>query len=195
MPLPCAIKMLCRIIPGRMKDARDERLRDEQAEFRKERFCCDQITTLRIIVEQALEWHIGLYMVFVDFKKAFDSIDRNMLWKILRHFVVPEKIVRLIQVFHEGFQARVLHEEDVTEPFVMKTGVRQGCLQSPLLFLVAVDLVTRQAFGDNETGIHFNLLQKLEDLEFGDDLVLLTQRVSQMRQVRGTPGAGSEDWV
>ena len=64
----------------------------------------------------------------------------------------------------------------------MKTGVRQGCLLSPLLFLVALDWVKRQAFGDYKTGIQFTLLQKLEDLEFADNVVLLSQKVSQMRQ-------------
>ena len=74
-----------------MRDALDGRLWDEQAGFRKERSCCDQIATLRIIVEQTLEWNTGLhvYMVFVDFEKAFDSIDQEVLWKILRHYGVP----------------------------------------------------------------------------------------------------------
>ena len=75
-----------------------------------------------------------------------------------------------------------MHDGDVTEPFDMTTWVRQGCLLSLILFLVALDWVTRQAFGDNKTGIQFTLLQKLEDLEFSDDLVLLCQRVSHMRQ-------------
>ena len=60
-----------------MKDALDGRLRDEQAGFRKERSCCDQIATLRIIVEHTLEWNTGRYMVFVDFEKAFDSGHRS----------------------------------------------------------------------------------------------------------------------
>ena len=75
MLLTVASKVLCKIILQRMKDALDGRLRDEQAGFRKETSCCDQIATLRIIVEQTLEWNTGLYMVFVDFEKAFDCID------------------------------------------------------------------------------------------------------------------------
>ena len=47
--------------------------------------------------EQTLGWNNGLYMVFVDFKKAFDSIDREMLWKIFRHYDIPAKIVTMIQ--------------------------------------------------------------------------------------------------
>ena len=70
----------------------------------------------------------------------------------------------------------------MTETFEMMTGVRQGCLLSPLLFFVAVDWVLRQALGDNNSGIQFTLLQKLEDLDFADDLVLLSQKIAHMRQ-------------
>ena len=129
-----------------------------------------------------MEWNTGLYIVFVDFEKAFNSLDREVLWKILRHNGVPEKIVRMIRVFYNGFQARVLHEGEMTGSFSMNTGVRQGCLLSPLLFLVALDWVSRQAFGGNKTGIQFTLLQKLEDLDFADDMVLLSQKITHMRQ-------------
>ena len=78
MLLTVGCKVLCKIILEMMKDALDGRLRDEQAGFRKERSCCDQKASLRIIVEQTLEWNTRLYMVFVDFEKAFDSIDRKL---------------------------------------------------------------------------------------------------------------------
>ena len=64
----------------------------------------------------------------------------------------------------------------------MNTEVRRGCLLSPLLFLVALDWVSQQAFGDNKTGILFTLFQKLEDLDFADDMVLLSQKITHMRQ-------------
>ena len=70
----------------------------------------------------------------------------------------------------------------MTGSFNMNTGVCQGCLLSPLLFLMTLDLVSRQAFGDNKTGIQFTLLQKMEDLDFADDMVLLSQKITHMRQ-------------
>lgn len=104
-----------------------------------------------------------------------------MLWKILGHYGVPEKIMRMIRVFYDGFQARVLQEGEMTGSFSMNTGVRQGCLLSPLLFFMALDWVSRQAFGNNKTGIQFTLLKKLEDLDFADDMVLLSQKITHMR--------------
>ncbi|VDP57388.1 unnamed protein product, partial [Schistosoma mattheei] len=57
-----------------MKDCVDTQLRDQQAGFRKDRSCTDQIATLRIIVEQSIEWNSSLYTNFVDYEKAFDSV-------------------------------------------------------------------------------------------------------------------------
>ena len=104
-------------------------------------------------------------MVFVNFEKAFDVIDCEMLRKIVRHYGVPAKIVRMIQVLCDGFQAWVLLEGRMTEPFEMKTGVRRGCLLSPLCFLSSLDWVNRQAYGEHKTGIRFIMCKKLEDLD------------------------------
>ena len=127
-----------------------------------------------------MEWNTGLYLVFVDFEKAFDSADLEVIWMILWHCRIPEKIVREIQ--GSGLQARVLYDGDRKEPLSMSTGIRQGCLFSPLLFVMALDWVSCQAFGDNETGIQVSLLWKLEDLDFAVDMVLLSQKIAHMRQ-------------
>ena len=92
-----ASKIFNRIILNRMKDVVYPILRDEQAGFRKGRSCTDQIATLRIILEQTLEWNSSIYVNFIDFEKAFDSVDWNTLWKLLRHYGVPEKITALIR--------------------------------------------------------------------------------------------------
>ncbi|VDP81118.1 unnamed protein product [Schistosoma curassoni] len=85
-----------------MKDYVDAQLRDQQAGFRKGRSCTDQITTLRIIVEQSLELNSSLYINFIDHEKAFDSVDRTTLWKLLLHYGVPQKIVNIIRNSYDG---------------------------------------------------------------------------------------------
>ena len=92
-------KILAKIIINRLSNVVDSRLREEQAGFRKGKDCIDQIFALRNIIEQCTEWQRKLYINFVDFEKAFDSIHRNSLWKILRHYGIPQEIVSTIQSF------------------------------------------------------------------------------------------------
>ena len=89
MLLSIPSKILTRIILERIKKALDETLREEQAGFRQDRSCTDHIATLRIIIEQSLEWETPLYSVFVDFQKAFDSVDRDVIWRLMQHYGFP----------------------------------------------------------------------------------------------------------
>ena len=175
-------KVLTRIILDRMKDAIDSRLRDEQAGFRKERACTDQIATLRIIIEQSIEWQSSLYVSFIDFEKAFDSVDRQTIWNILGHYGVPEKIVRIIRELYNYFTCQVIHDGKLSEEFQVLSGVRQGCLLSPILFLVVLDWVTRTAYASDGKGLQWTLMKKLEDLDFADDLALLAHRLQHIQE-------------
>ena len=74
-------KVLNRILLERMKEAVDPKLRDQQAGFRRNRSCADQIASLRIIVEQSLEWNSPLYINFIDYEKAFDSVDSETIFR------------------------------------------------------------------------------------------------------------------
>ena len=76
-------KILIRIILERLKIALDKTLRDQQASFQQDRLCTDPIATMRIILEQSLEWQNFLYAVFVDFQKVFDSVDLDVIWRRL----------------------------------------------------------------------------------------------------------------
>lgn len=84
--LSTAPKILNKVILDRIKDAVDARLRDNQAGFRSNRSCLDQILTLSNIVEQSVEWNTSLYIKFIDFEKAFDSMDRSTIWDLMRHY-------------------------------------------------------------------------------------------------------------
>ena len=105
-----------------MKGEVDKTLREEQAGFRQDRSCTDQIGTLRIIVEQSIEWNSSLYVNFVVYEKAFDSLDRETLWKILRHYGVPMKLVNMIKNSYEGMSCRIIHDGQLTKNFEIRTG-------------------------------------------------------------------------
>ena len=114
---------------------------------------CDNTASLTIIVEKTFKWNTGLYLVdFVDFGETLDSVDQELLSKILKNYGINEKITRKILVFYHCFKARVFHDGDVTDPYGTSTGVCPWCKLSPLLFLVALNWATLQALG-TETGI------------------------------------------
>ena len=137
-------KALCRVILERLRTAVDDKLRDNQAGFGRDRSCTDQIVTLQTIVEQSNEWNSSLYINFVDYEKAFHSFDRESLWELTRHCVIPEKFVTLICNTYEGVTCKVTHAGKISAGFEVLTGVRQGCLLSPLLFLLTFDWITRK---------------------------------------------------
>lgn len=80
-----------------------------------------------------------LYISFVDYEKAFDSVDRETLWKLLRHYGVPEKIIALIRCTYHDMSCKIAHACQLSESVEVKTGVQQGCLLSPFLFLLVID--------------------------------------------------------
>ena len=175
-------KVLNRIILDRLKTGVDAKLRDHQAGFRKDRSCTDQIATLRIIVEQSMEWDSSLYINFVDYEKAFDSLDRDTLWKLLQHYGIPEKFISLIRSSYEDMACRVIHAGQLTDSFMVKTGVRQGCLLSPFLFLLAIDWIMKKTTKNRRNGIQWTPWSQLEDLDFADDLALLSHSHKQMQE-------------
>jgi len=129
----------------------------------------------RIIIEQTIEWQSSLYLNFIDFQKAFDSIDHQVLWNILGHYGIPPKIISVIKLLYEGFSCQVIHSGTMTAPFPVTTGVRQGCLLSPLLFLIVIDWIGKTAYNEPH-GIRWLFISRLEDLEFADDICTLSHR-------------------
>ena len=169
-------KILCRIALNRISGAIDQTLRKNQTGFRKGRSCSDQIFALRQIVEQSHEWSSTVYANFIDFQKAFDTVNRPALWRVLANYGIPEKIIRLIRMLYIDFSAKVICGTTLTEDFGIKTGVKQGCRLSPLLFIMCIDWLMKESTKDISRGIQWTFTESLEDLDFADVIALLSQR-------------------
>nr|KAG5685412.1 hypothetical protein BaRGS_027207 [Batillaria attramentaria] len=102
---------------------------------------------------KSLEWNSPLYINFIDYETAFDSVDREALWKLLRHYGVPVKIISLIQCTYQDMSCRIAHTGQLSESFEVKTGVRQGYLLSPFLFLLVIDWITKTTTAGMKNGI------------------------------------------
>jgi hypothetical protein len=173
-------KVFCKVLLNRIDEVIDDKLRDEQAGFRRGRGCIDQILALRNIIEQCVEWNQELHINFIDFRKAFDSIHRPAIWKILKSYGLPDKIINMIKLFYENYECCVICDNDMTDFFNVKTGVRQGCILSPILFLITIDWVLRKSFNERR-GLHWTDKKDLEDLDFADDLALLSEIMEHLQ--------------
>ena len=162
--LPVASKILGRIIIERICIGIDHRLRKEQAGFRSGRGTTEQIFILRNILEQVNEWQATLYINFVDFEKAFDSVHRNGLWTIMSQYGIPQKIINIVKAMYDGFECAVVEEEATSEWFELTTGVKQGCTMSGFLFLLVIDWVMRHTVKEEGTGLRWKFNQNLRTL-------------------------------
>src|SRR5699024_2231794 len=123
-------KILGTVILERLNPTLQRTLRNEQAGFRPGRSCTEQINTLRIIIEQFLELRSPLYLVFVDFERAFDTLLHSKLWEIMKQKGIPSKIINIIQELYRDASCQVFHKGQRSNKIVIKRGVKQGCILS-----------------------------------------------------------------
>lgn len=180
--LPTVSKIFTQVILNRIESTLNGLLRKNQAGFRQGRSCIDHINTARIIIEQASEFNATLYMCFIDYEKAFDSLRRDYIWSALQARGIPPKIVNILKNSYEGVTCSVLHEGELSDKFQSLSGVRQGCALSPLLFITVLDAVFDNLQTDN-CGINWKFNKRLCDLEYADDVMLLSNRYVDMQNI------------
>ena len=113
----------------------------------------DMVFAACLLQEKSMEQHQDLYMTFVDLKKAFDTLSREGLWKIMSMFGCPERFVKIVRQFHDGMMARVLDDGNASDSFPVTSGVKQGCVLAPTLFSLLFSAMLMDAFRDTSPGI------------------------------------------
>ena len=124
--LVIAGKVLSKIVLNRLKFISEEVLPESQSGFRAGRSTSDMIFTLRQLQEKAAEQHQPLHVVFVDFRKAFDTVDRTTLWKFLEIYGCPDKLINIIKQFHYEMKAQVSVGGEPSDAFVVNHGGSRG---------------------------------------------------------------------
>lgn len=171
-------KIFCKILEQRLRPIIEPQLSEAQMGFRKNRSCTDAIFTLRQLAERTIEFDKELHVAFVDQEKAFDRVDRDKLWQILLDYGVDDHLVRLCRSLYTNSQCAVRTNIGVSERFLVRSGVRQGCVLSPLLFITYVDQIYKQANineGENLEGL-------LNELLFADDQVIIATTPERLQE-------------
>ena len=148
------------MILNRIRPAIEPHLRINQNGFRPGRTTTSQILALRRLIEGIKDKNLPAIIIFIDFKKAFDTIHRGKLIKILRAYGIPEKLVRAIEVMYTDTKAKVLSPDGETELFDILAGVLQGDTLAPYLFIIALDYALGKAINGREEELWFQIQRR-----------------------------------
>ena len=118
-------------------------LSDVQTRFRKGRGTRDLIANICWIIKKAREFQKNIYFCFIDYAKAFDCVDHNKLWKILKEIGIPDHLSCLLRNLYAGQEATVRTGRGTTDWFQIGKGVRQGCILSSCLFNFCTEFIMR----------------------------------------------------
>ena len=154
----------------------NNKISESQAGFRKGYSSVDHIFTLNAIVQKCLSKRGGkCYVAFVDFKKAFDLVQHDELFKALHSVRVSSKLILALKAMYSSMLSCVRNNCELTDFFECPVGVRQGCALSPTLFSVFINEIANYMQTSGRHGIQFlpGLLE-LYVLLFADDLSLLS---------------------
>ena len=180
-----AEKVYYRLLLNRFRPELEKILRPNQNGFRPLRSTSSQILALRRIIEELRNHQKEAAIIFIDFKKAFDSVDRNTLFQILHAYGFPEKIVKATQIMYVNTSAFVLTPEGETTHFNINTGVLQRDPLAPYLFIIVLEYALRTAINDRE---RLTLTRRrstrhpashLSDLDYADDIALFADTIQE----------------
>ena len=160
--LSVAGKILARVMLQRLlTHVVDMVMPESQCGFRRNRSTIDMVFVARLLQEKCREQHSSLYLAFIDLTKAFDTVNRTLLWGILSKFGCTPQFLAVLREFHDGMSARVVLNGLESDPFMVNVGVKQGCVLAPVifnLFLVAITLLFRnRVLPADSAGINYRL--------------------------------------
>ena len=169
------------ILQAKLQQNVNHELPDVQAGFRKGRGTRDQIANIRWIMEKAREFRKNIYFCFIDYAKAFDCVDHNKLWKILKEMGIPAHLTCLLRNLYAGQEATVRTGHGTTDWFQIGKGVCQGCILSPCLFNLYTEYIMRNAgLEEAEAGIKI-AGRNINNLRYADDTMLKAESEEELK--------------
>ena len=170
-----ASKVMLKILQARLQQYLHCELADVQAGFRKGRGTRDQIANIRWIIKKAREFQKSIYFWFIDYPKAFDCVDHNKLWKILKEMGIPDNLMCLLRYLYTGQEATVKTGRGTTDWFQIGKGVHQACMLLPCLFnLYAENIMRNAGLEEAQVGIKI-AARNINNLRYADDITLMAE--------------------
>ena len=169
-------KVMLKILQARLQQYVNHELPDVQAGFRKCRETRDQIANIRWITEKAREFQKNFYFGFIDYAKAFDCVDHNKVWKILKETGIPDHLTCHLRNLYAGQEATVKTGHGTTDWF-------QGCILSPCLFNLYAEYIMRNTGLDEAQAGIKTARSNINNLRYADDTTLMTESEEELNSL------------
>ena len=174
---------MLKILQARFQQYMDHELPDVQAGFQKGRGTRDQIANICWIMEKARKLQKNTYFCFIDYAKAFDCVDHNKLWKILKEIGIPDCLTCLLRNLYLGQEATVRTGQGTTDLFQIEKGVRQGYILSPCLFNLYAEYIMRNA-GLDEAQARIKVAgRNINNLRYADNTTLMAESEEELKSL------------
>ena len=178
------------MILNRIRPHLDCHLRKNQNGFRSGRTTTSQILALRRLIERVKDKNLEAILIFIDLKKAFDTIHRGKMLAILKAYGISEELVTAISIMYEYTTTKVITPDE--ETFNILACVLQGDTLAPYLFVIVIDYVTRTALQGRENKLGFQLRKRksrtvppitITDMDFADDIALVSEGIKEAQEM------------
>ena len=172
-------KVMPQILHARLQQYVNCELPDVQAGFRKGRGTGDQIANICWIIEKAREFQKNI--CFIDYAKAFDCVDHNKLWKILKELGIPDHLTCLLRILYADQEATVRTGHGKRDWFQIGKGVHQGCILSPCIFnLYAEYIMWNAGLDEAKAGIKI-ARRNVNNFKYADDIAFMAERDNELK--------------
>ena len=174
--------VVLKILQTRLQQYVNHELPDVQAGCRKGRGTRDQIANIRWMIEKAREFQKNIYFCFIDYAKAFDCVDHNKPWKILKEMGIPDHLTCLLRNLY-AVQEETAETGHGTDWFQIGQGVHQGCILSPCLFNFYTEYIMRSAgLEEAQAGIKI-ARRNINNLRYADDTTLMAESEEELKSL------------
>ena len=168
-------KVMLKILQSRLQQYVNHEFPDFQAGFRKGRETRDQIANICWITEKSREFQKNIYFCVIDYTKAFDCVDHNKQWKILKEMGIPDHLTCLLRNLCAGQEATVRTNHGKTDWFQIWKGLHQGCILSPCLFSLYAEYIMWNAGLDKAHARNKTARRNINNLRYADDTTLMAE--------------------
>jgi hypothetical protein len=175
-------KLYTKTLTNRLAKIMDQNQPPEQANFHAKYCTVDHLHTINQIIEKTQEYRPNIYMAFIDYRKAFDSVEHSKIIDTMEAIAIHPKYIRLIREIYKNSNVKV-RTEIKGEMFRTKRGVRQGGPVSPNLFTCLLEIIFRKLnWFRKRVGVNFNG-SGLSNLRFVDDIVIFAKSTTELQEM------------